>query len=72
MLRAIASPFATASPNPPSANIQTFTVNGTWTKPATGNWVRVILIGAGGGGGSGASIISGTASSGGSGGGGGL
>lgn len=32
---------------------QIFTSNGTWTKPASGSFVRIVAIGAGGGGGSG-------------------
>ena len=34
---------------------QTFTANGTWTKPATGTWALVVGVGAGGGGAGGAS-----------------
>jgi hypothetical protein len=54
-----------------TGNVQTFTANGTWNKPATATQVTVILIGAGGGGGSGAVENSGTVASGGAGGGGG-
>lgn len=48
-----------------SADIQTFTGNGTWTKPAGASRVFVQLVGSGGGGGGGARVASGTACSGG-------
>jgi hypothetical protein len=54
--------------------VQTFTSNGTWTKPSgiiSTSRTTVILVGGGAGGGSGARRALGTASSGGSGGGGG-
>jgi hypothetical protein len=54
-----------------AANVQTFTSNGTWTKPAWCTVVDIVLVGGGAGGGSGARRASGTASSGGAGGGGG-
>lgn len=37
----------------PTVDTQTFTSNGTWTKPATGTFARIICIGGGAGGGSG-------------------
>lgn len=52
-----------------SNGVQTFTANGTWTKPSNVSFVTVQLIGAGGGGGGGASDAN--PSTGGSGGGGG-
>lgn len=55
-----------------SVDIQEFTANGTWTKPAGAKLVRFYLLGAGGGGGGGGRYAVNTASSGGSGGGGGL
>jgi hypothetical protein len=54
-----------------TVNVQTFTANGTWTKPAGAVAVTVRCIGGGGGGGAGARGPSGTSLSGGGGGGGG-
>lgn len=55
----------------PEVDIQVFTSDGTWTKPAGAKSVHVQLIGAGGGGGSGRKGAVGTARAGGRGGGGG-
>lgn len=41
-----------------NTNVQVFYSNGTWTKPASGNWTRIICIGGGGGGGDGATTAS--------------
>jgi hypothetical protein len=62
-----------AEPVTASSAIQTFTSNGTWTKPSGGTYAEIILIGGGGGGGSGRKSIDvgGPATSGGAGGGGG-
>lgn len=37
----------------PILNTQSFTANGTWTKPGVGTWALVVGVGGGGGGGSG-------------------
>ncbi len=63
--------FKLRQANQSNANVQTFTANGTWTKPATVSAVRIFLIGGGGGGGSGRCSASGTAAGGGGGGAGG-
>ena len=52
-------------------DVQTFTANGTWTKPTGAKSVEVIVVGAGGGGGSGARTAAANTERGGSGGGGG-
>ncbi len=54
-----------------SVDVQTFTGNGTWTKPTGAKAVYVICVGAGGGGGGGTGGAAGTARIGGGGGGGG-
>jgi hypothetical protein len=51
----IPSFFTSAAVNIARAvDVQTFTGNGTWTKPDNGLWTEVVCIGGGGGGGSGA------------------
>ena len=56
---------------PPVVNVQIFTANGNWTKPAGAIAVEVICVGSGGGGGSGRKGAAGTGRGGGAGGGGG-
>ena len=58
--------IATTTPSGTSGNVQTFTSNGTWTKPGSGTSVTVCLIGGGGGGGSGGSGAAGSGGAGGS------
>lgn len=55
---------------PGNSSVQTFTANGTWTKPSSAQRVRVRLVGAGGSGGGSAAAAAGLASKGGGGGGG--
>lgn len=52
-------------------DLQSFTVNGTWTKPADIQYVEVVCIGAGGGGGGGSKEAAGSGGNSGGGGGGG-
>ena len=54
-----------------AVDVQTFTGNGTWTKPAGCTLVEVVCIGGGGGGGGGGGFAAGTRKDGGGGGGGG-
>jgi hypothetical protein len=53
------------------SDLQTFTANGTWTKPAGAKWIEIICVGAGGGGGGGRGSTNASLKSGGGGGGGG-
>ena len=68
--------YSAFSPNPAgggggTVDVQTFTGNGTWTKPAGCTLVEVVCIGGGGGGGGGGGFAAGTRKDGGGGGGGG-
>ena len=51
-----------------AVDIQTFTANGTWTKPAGAKWVQIEMMGGGGGGGAGRKGAPGSYRSGGGGG----
>jgi hypothetical protein len=62
---------ATGAPLSSTVNVQSFTANGTWNRPAGSSFSRVILCGAGGGGGGGGREANLTATAGGGGGGGG-
>ncbi len=59
------------SPPPKAPDVQSFTANGTWNKPAGATRVSVVCIASGGGGGSGRKGAAATVRAGGSGGGGG-
>ena len=67
-IAALSNPTATQLNENMTADVQTFTANGTWTKPSgtvASSMVYVVLIGGGAGGGSGRRGAAGTARGGG-------